>query len=544
MTAHFNFADLFELAADRVPGRTALVDGRRRVTYAELEERANRLAHAFQASGIEPGQHVGIYATNRIEWAEAMLALYKIRAVVVNVNYRYVEDELCYLFDNAEIVGLVYQREYEPRVAAVADAESNLTRFWRIDDGSDEPDRVAGATPFEEAIASGSPARDFPERSGDDIFLLYTGGTTGMPKGVMWRQEDVFFALGGGIDAFTNERVQRPEEVSERTDPTAPTGLVAFPVPPLMHGAGFFGTIRFLFQGDTVVLIDKFDAERVWRTVAQERVNVMSITGDAMARPLADVLEALRGELDLSCVLAFGSTAAIFSPSVKEQLKELLPDYVTMTDAIGSSEGGMNGIRVVDKGESRREGITTVLASADTTVLDDALEPIEPGSGVVGRLARGGNIPLGYYNDPEKTAATFVADAKGRRWSIPGDFATIEADGRITLMGRGSVSINTGGEKVFPEEVEGVLKSHPDVFDVLVVGVPDERWGERVAAVLQPRPGREPKLDELAAHCRSQIAGYKVPRQLFLVDEVARLPNGKPDYRWAQTTARKLAREA
>ena len=239
--------------------------------------------------------------------------------------------------------------------------------------------------------------------------------------------------------------------------------------------------------------------------------------------------------------MSFSSTAAIFSQTVKEQLQRLLPDYVVMTDAIGSTEGGMNGIRVVTKGDVAKEGITSVQASADSVVLDEDFQPIEPGSGQVGRVARGGNIPIGYYNDPVKTAEVFVTDANGKRWSIPGDFATVEADGRITLLGRGSASINSGGEKVYPEEVEGALKSHPDVFDVLVVGVTDERWGERVTALLQPRPGRAPTLAELQEHCRGVIAGYKVPRALFLVDEVPRLPNGKPDYRAAKTRAGDLA---
>jgi acyl-CoA synthetase (AMP-forming)/AMP-acid ligase II len=315
------------------------------------------------------------------------------------------------------------------------------------------------------------------------------------------------------------------------------------PVPPLMHGAGQFGTFRSMFEGNAAVFIDKFDAETVWRLVEREKINVLSVTGDAMARPLADTLERLQGELDVSSIVSFGSTAAIFSQTVKEQLQRLLPEYVVMTDAIGSTESGMNGIRVVQKGDAPKEGITTVLASADTIVLDDDFEEVQPGSGKVGRLARGGNIPLGYYNDPEKTAATFVTDKQGRRWAIPGDFAAVEADGRITLLGRGSVSINSGGEKIFPEEVEGALKSHPDVFDVLVVGLPDERWGECVTALLQPRPGRTPTLQGLQEHARTHIAGYKVPRRLLLIDEVPRLPNGKPDYRGAKTRATELAAE-
>jgi acyl-CoA synthetase (AMP-forming)/AMP-acid ligase II len=538
---HYNFADLFELAADKVPDRVAVIDKRRQVTYRELDERATRFAHALQNAGVKPGDHVGILGTNCIEWVEAMYGIYKMRARVVNVNFRYVEEEMRYLFDNSDMVALVYQREYAPIVIAARDAQPKLQHFFRIEwDGSDADDSKLEPVEFEAAIASGSPERDFGERSDDDIYLLYTGGTTGMPKGVMWRQEDVYFALGGGIDAMTNERVTSPYAASEKIDTSLPAGGTMLPIPPLMHGAGQFSILRGTFEGNCTVIVDKFDAEEVWRLVDKHKVNGIGVTGDAMARPLADALDRMRDELDLSSLVSFSSTAAIFSQTVKEQLAEALPNIV-MTDAIGSTEGGMNGIRFVQKGDAPKEGITTVIASADTVVLDEDLNPVEPGSGVVGRLARGGNIPLGYYNDPEKTAATFLTDARGRRWSVPGDYALLEADGRITLLGRGSVSINSGGEKIFPEEVEGALKSHPDVFDVLVVGVPDSRWGERVAALLQPREGKSPTLEALQSHCRSQIAGYKVPRELILVDVVPRLPNGKPDYRRAKEQARQLA---
>ncbi len=540
-TRHYNFADLFELAADKVPDRIAIIDKRREVTFRELDERATRFAHALQAVGVQPGDHVGILGTNCIEWVEAMFGIYKMRARVVNVNFRYVEEEMRYLLDNSDLVALVYQREYGPLVVAARDAQPKLQHFFRIEwDGSDADDSALDPVEFEAAIAASSPERDFGERSGDDVYLLYTGGTTGMPKGVMWRQEDVYFALGGGIDAITNERVTSPYAASEKIDTSLPAGGRFLPIPPLMHGAGQFSILRGAFEGNTVVIVDKFDAEEVWRIVDRHKVNGIGVTGDAMARPLADALEQLSGELDLSSLVSFSSTAAIFSQTVKEQIAEALPNIV-MTDAIGSTESGMNGIRLVQKGDAPKEGITTVMASADTVVLDDDLNPLEPGTGVIGRLARGGNIPLGYYNDPEKTAATFLTDAQGRRWSIPGDYARLEADGRITLLGRGSVSINSGGEKIFPEEVEGALKSHPDVFDVLVVGVPDARWGERVAALLQPREGRTPTLDDLQAHCRTYIAGYKVPRELLLVAEVPRLPNGKPDYRRAKDQARALA---
>ena len=541
---HYNFADLFELAVDTVPERLALVDARREVTYRALDERATRLAHTLTDLGVQAGDHVGILATNCIEWVEELFAVYKIRAAVVNINFRYVEEELRYLLENSDIVACIYQREYGPVVAASRSAQPRLQHFVRIEwNDSTADDSILAPLEFEAAVAAGSPERDFPERSGGDLYLLYTGGTTGMPKGVMWRQEDVYFALGGGIDVFTNERVTAPEAASEKIDPSQPRGLVSIILPPLMHGAGQFNLYRNLFEGNTSVMPARFDPEEVWHTVEKYGINVMQVTGDAMARPLADTLERIQGQVDVSSLVSFGSTAAIFSQTVKEQLQALLPEYLVMTDSVGSTETGMNGIRFVQKGDAPKEGITSVQAAADSVVLDENFEEVAPGSGVVGVLARGGNIPLGYYNDPVKTAETFVTDAQGRRWSIPGDFARVEADGRITLLGRGSVSINSGGEKIYPEEVEGALKSHPDVYDVLVVGVPDDRWGERVCALLQARPGREPGLEELREHCRTRIAGYKIPRQLLLVAEVPRLPNGKPDYRSAKEQAKARARD-
>jgi acyl-CoA synthetase (AMP-forming)/AMP-acid ligase II len=536
----FNLADLFEAAADAVPDRAALIVDDQRRTFRELDERANRLAHHLAAQGVGQDDHVGVYAFNCVEWVETFFACFKLRAILININYRYVEEELRYLFDNADLVALVHQRQFAPRVAAIRDEMPALRHLLVIEDGTDADTSTLGSVPFEDALAAGSPARDFGPRSGDDRYVLYTGGTTGMPKGVIWRQEDIFFALGGGIDAMTLQRVTRPEELAERA---AASGgpVVMMHTAPLMHGAAQWGTLNALFAGNTAVLVSKFDAEGVWDVVARERVNVVGITGDAMARPLADALEATPDRWDLSCVLAITSSAAVFSPVVKQQLLRIFPNVV-LTDAMGSSEGGLNGIAVIqaDSVDEQTSRPLRVPAGRDTTVLDDDLQPVVPGSGVVGRVARAGNIPVGYYKDPEKTAATFV-EAGGRRWSIPGDMATNEADGTITVLGRGSMCINTGGEKVYPEEVEGALKSHPDVFDALVVGVPDERWGQRVTAVVQPRPGRQPTLEELDAHCRDKVAGYKVPRALHLVPEIARSPSGKPDYPWAREVATKAA---
>jgi acyl-CoA synthetase (AMP-forming)/AMP-acid ligase II len=356
-----------------------------------------------------------------------------------------------------------------------------------------------------------------------------------MPKGVVWRHEDVFFALGGGIDILSNTRVERPESLVEAAL-AAPGPSTMMPIAPLMHGATQWGVMAGSFRGNKVVLMAKFDGPRALELVGEEKVNQIMITGDAMARPMIDALEAAPDAYDLSTLFSIGSTAALFSPAVKDRFMELLPNVV-FSDAIGSSEGGSNGYSIVEKGNTAMKGGPTVKAILDSVVLDENLEPVEAGSGVVGKVARKGNIPLEYYKDPEKTAQTFVTAPDGTRYSIPGDFATLEADGTITLLGRGSVSINSGGEKIFPEEVEGAVRRHPDVYDCVVVGVPDEKWGSRVAAVIQPRDGAEPTLESIQEDARQHIAGYKVPREIHLVDRIERSPSGKPDYPWATRVA-------
>ncbi len=302
-----------------------------------------------------------------------------------------------------------------------------------------------------------------------------------------------------------------------------------------MHGASQWGVMSGSFLGNKIVLVDHFDAAKVWKLVGEERVNMVMVTGDAMARPLYDEYLKNGADYDVSSLYAFGSTAALFSTTLKDAYLDLFPNLF-ISDSIGSSEGGANGVSMVSKGQVMKGG-PTVKAIADAVVLDDELRVVEPGSGVRGKLARTGNIPLEYYRDPEKTAATFVTGADGRRYVIPGDFAMIEADGTITLLGRGSVSINSGGEKIFPEEVENAVRSHPGVFDAVVVGVPDERWGETVTAVVLPRDGETVDLESVQQHARRHIAGYKLPRKLVIVDRMERSPSGKPDYRWAKQQA-------
>src|SRR3954470_17815750 len=369
-----------------------------------------------------------------------------------------------------------------------------------------------GTNEYADALASGSPDRDFPVRSDDDIYILYTGGTTGMPKGVVWRQEDVLCVLGGLVDFDSGKRVEDEWQFA-KTAAAEPEGNLGIVIAPLMHGAAQWGTLNALLNGRCTVLMPKFDAHEVWKAVEKHRITTLGITGDAMGRPLIEALE--EGDYDASSLVTVASTAAVFSAMVKERYLERFPNLI-IADAVGSTETGYNGVRVIVKGGEEKPGMPTVRMGPDTVVLDDDMNIVEPGSGVVGRMARGGNVPLRYHKDPEKSAATFVTVA-GRRYSVSGDSAIVEADGTMTLLGRGAVCINSGGEKIYPEEVEAALKAHPAVFDVVVVGVPDERWGERVAAVVEPRPGTSVTLEELDTHARGHIAGYKVPRELHVV---------------------------
>ncbi len=527
-----NIADLFEHAVDTVPERLAIACGEAQVTYGELEARSNKLAHHLAAAGVGTGDHVGAYGRNSIELVETFLACYKLRAIPVNVNYRYVEAELRYLFDEAELKALVFDRQFGDKVAVLLPDFPQLGAILAIDDGSGTP-LPAGAVDFAAAIAAEAAVRDFSERSSDDIYMLYTGGTTGYPKGVLWRHEDVWRTLGGGIDFATGERLT-DEWDQIRRGTAGPTGLVRLATAPLIHGSAQWSTIPALFAGDTVVLMPQFDPHEVWRAVERHQVNTIVMVGDAMARPLIEAYE--EGQYDSSSVIAVSSNGSIFSATVKDQYLRLLPNVV-ITDAIGSSETGFTGLGFVSAGTKKAEG-PTVTAGPSTIVIDEHNRPVGPGE--IGRIARGGHIPLGYYKDPVKTAALF-AEVDGARYAVPGDFARMEEDGSITLLGRGNTCVNTGGEKVYPEEVEGALKSYADVFDAMVIGVPDDRLGQRVAALVQARDGHAIDLAKLEEHLRTQIAGYKVPRSVWLVEQIGRTPAGKADYRWAHRYAQEHA---
>jgi 3-oxocholest-4-en-26-oate---CoA ligase len=532
----YNLADLWEAVADRVADREAVVAGERRLTYGELEERANRLANHLRAEGVGVGDFVGCYLQNGTEYLETLLACFKLRAVPVNINYRYVEDELRYLMDDAGIVAVVCNRSFAPRVAAVAADLPALRHTLLVDDGSDTdvPGSVPAAADYEQALAAADAARpSVAGRGDDDLYVIYTGGTTGMPKGVVWRMGDAFFGcIGGGDPMRLQGPVSSPEELLERL---IDFDFVFLALAPLMHAAAQWVSLMWLFCGAKVVLHQgPFDPVAVWRTVEGERVSTTTVVGDAMARPLCDAWDS-DGPFDVSTMFAFSNGGAPLTTTTKARLQRMLPNCV-LTDGFGSSETGIQGSQRLEPGQESRGTARFDNVADGTKVLDERFAEVEPGSGVIGRVAHTGWIPLRYHNAPEKTAETFV-EVDGRRYVLSGDMATVEADGSITLLGRGSVSINTGGEKVFPEEVEAVLKSHPAVYDAVVVGVPHERWGEQVTAVVQPVGRDAPALEALAEHCRAQLAGYKVPKAVVVVDAVVRSPTGKADYRWARSVA-------
>ena len=536
----YNLADLFESVVDVVPGREALVyidhpgtGAERRLTYAELDAAANRIAHHLIDSGIRPGEHLGLHLYNGIEYLQTVLGCLKARIVPVNVNYRYVEEELVYLYRDADLVALVFDGEFTERVAAALPQVEKLRHLVRV--GTPPPGAPAlPAVDFTEAETTGSAERGFGPRSADDQFIIYTGGTTGMPKGVMWRQEDLFFSgLGGG--APTGEPVKKPEELAERVA-AGGEGITFFPAPPLMHGTSTLTAFIGFNFGQRIVIHRKFVPEEVLRTIEKEKVTSMSLVGDAMLRPLIDALRGPMRGTDCSSMFSVSSSGAIMSETVREQFQALVPNVMLLNN-FGSSESGFNGTATADSGP---EHGFRIRVNSRTQVVDPATyEPVTPGE--IGRVAQRGHVPLGYYNDPKKTAETFFQKGD-ERWVLLGDMATVDEEGIVTVLGRGSQCINTGGEEVYPEEVEQALKSHPDVYDALVAGVPDETWGNHVAAVVQLREGSgHPSLEDIQAHCRSHLAGYKIPRQLVIADSIQRSPSGKADYRWARSVAAEAA---
>ncbi len=546
----FNFADVWEHAADRVPDREALVCGARRLTYAELDDRANRFAAHLVASDIARGDTFGIFAPNCTEWIEAQLAGWKLGALPVNINHRYGSAELAGILGDARAVGLVFDRARADVVSGLEPEQLGALRMLVAVDGpgskaersSSLPDGTIGWDRIQDANAEA--ARPVVERSGDDHYLIYTGGTTGRPKGVLWRQEDAFFACFGGGDPMRMNPVSEPAQLADHIMESPATYLC---MAPLMHAAGQWVATSWLWAGSRVILVPgSFDPVTVWDLVDAEDVNLFTVVGDATGKPLLDTWDANPGRWHATSVFSISNGGAPMSPALKSRFLRSFPNQI-FVDGFGSSETGAQGSQRIAategdgddaaRTEAGRTGVARFSPYAeDTAVLDDRLEPVAPGSGVVGRVALKGRIPIGYLHDPERTAATFV-EHRGDRWVLTGDFATLEADGTVNLLGRGSQCINTGGEKVFAEEVEMALQAHPDIADVVVVGVPDERWGEAVGAVVQTRDGSRVDLDELRGFLRGSLAGYKHPRRVVAVDQIHRSPAGKADYRWARAVA-------
>ena len=540
----FNAADIFEGVVDRVPDREAIVHGSTRLTYKELDARSNKAANALKKLGIKKGSHVGIYAFNCVEWLEIMLGAYKLCAIPININYRYVEEELKYLIENADMEAIFYHKQFSKKLENIKGQLPLLKSFICINDYSDDENVIDESFDFENLIANEDESRLRVQRSGDDQYILYTGGTTGMPKGVVWRMEDVLMTLGGGIDAVTGEKYPTPEAFADKClqDQT-----IALALAPFMHGGAQWQSFNAFFSGWKLIINDQisFDADYIWEVVAKEKVMNIAIMGDAMGRPLCDALpKAIEKGLDLSSLFVLSSTASVFSATIKDTILEFLPNLF-LIDAVGSSETGATGVNIHTKdGKLKDSGGGPKFTKPDfSEILNlDTKEIIPPSdTKTIGYLARKGHVPLAYYKDEEKSKKTFI-DVNGERYSIPGDMAKYEADGQMTLLGRGSVSINSGGEKIFPEEVEMALKVHPNIFDCLVVGVKDDRWGQKVVAVIQRREDIEISLEEIKEVASKYIASYKMPKAIVFSELIERAPSGKPNYQWAQEYANSALR--
>ena len=521
-----NLADVISAVADAVPDRCALVCDGQRLSYRELIDRARKLAHHLIESGLEPDETVGLYMLNSVAHVETLLGCMLARLTPVNVNYRYTGSELAHLFTRGKLAGLVVDAQYAPLAAEVAEASPGLRHVLVVGDGGALPAGFpAGVSvaDYEKALAAAPAVVPDIGRGGDDKLIIFTGGTTGLPKGVLWRHEDFYFgALSGG------NRLGPPflsvGEVAAAARERPPASYVV--AAPLMHGGGLITAFGVLLGGSKLVLEPRFDAARILGLVSTEQANLLGVIGDAMARPIADELAAHPDAYDLSSLLILLSGAALLSRSVREQIQAMYPNLVIL-DAFGSSETGIGG-----QLRPREEGRPILVHSGNVTVLDDSLRPVQPGE--IGQMAKSGHVPLGYYGDDSATKTTFPVIG-GVRFVLMGDMAEVDSDGSIVVLGRGSMCINTGGEKVYPEEVEQALKSHPAVMDALVAGIPDERFGERVAAAVSLRPGATADTDALRQHCRLTLAGYKVPARIRFVTEVTRSPSGKADYPWARS---------
>jgi fatty-acyl-CoA synthase len=527
-----NFGDIVDAVSQAVaPDTPAFVHGERTILWGDARRRMNAIARALHARGAKPLDKIAFYMRNGIEYGELTGACFLGRFVHVNINYRYKPDEVHYIIDNSDAVALVYDREFRDAVAQIHNRLGKVKCFVEVGEGEVN----VFAEPYEK-LARGDGAPLGITRSPDDQVMVYTGGTTGMPKGVVYAQGDLAAPLLVRLALLSGRVPETAADVVEMTRATGGAGPRYLPACPQMHGTGFFGTMSTVMSGGTVVTVPghSFDPHTVWRAVEQYKVGHMAIVGDPFARPLLNALEEEPGRYDVSSVVAIGSSGAMWSAEVKDGLLKHMPQAI-LTDNFASTEALGMGQSIATK-DSHTKTAGFVMGE-NALVLDDDEKPLAPGSGVPGRLAVGGILPLGYYNDPEKTART-IKLINGKRYSIPGDFAMVEADGTITVLGRGSNCINTAGEKVFPEEVEEALKTHASVEDALVLGVPDEKWGQAVTGVVTLKSGARFDEASLRAHVREQLAGYKTPKRVILAGVSLRAPNGKADYKAVQQFAR------
>lgn len=527
-----SYATLWEAISEKIGDEDAIVTGTNRRTWAEYENRASRLAKAFIEAGLGPGSKIGMYLWNGNEYLETQFAGMKIRGMPININYRYLDDELLYLLDNSDAEALVFHTSLSDRVARVKDRAKGVRLWIEVDDGGDS---LPGALAFEKVIEGHDPAARIT-RDATDLYMFYTGGTTGMPKGVMYEMGGMLQSFIGMVfpmlELGTPEVRDIPELVANITKEGR--GIVSIPTCPLMHGTGMWlGAMLPHCAGARVVMLEgrSFDAKELLQKIGVESATQLVIVGDAFAKPILAALEESREAnepVDLSSVKMMISSGVMWTREVKQALLEW-HDFM-LIDAMGSTEGSM-GTQITTRGNVGETAKFTM--GAATKVFAEDGREVQPGSGETGMVAAGGAVPIGYYKDEEKTRATF-REIDGVRYSFPGDWARIEADGTLTLLGRGSNCINTAGEKVYPEEVEEAVKAHEDVFDCLVVGVDDEKYGQRVTGVVSLHSGKSVSPDALRAFTKTKLAGYKIPKQLYVVGRVERAPNGKADYKWAR----------
>jgi len=522
----WNFADVWEVIAEQIPEAPALVHGDRHITWSEFDRRANGVAAVLLDQGAVEQDKVAQYLYNAPEYIESMFAGFKAGLVPINTNYRYQDDELVYLWDNADCVAVVFHGAFTGTIERIRDRVPRITTWLWVDDGDGLcPD---WATPYEAAANSHDDQRVVAPwgRSGDQLLMTYTGGTTGMPKGVMWRQDDLFRNLVAQLNPLYRDAEAGPEMVRDQVKSPGMVGMAACP---LMHGTGLYTQLIILSLGGSSVTLTsrRLDVEEMFDTIERERVNQIAIVGDSFGKPMVRALDEHPHRWDLASLFLVASSGVMWSEANKQALLEHRPNLI-LIDVFSSSEAlGMG--QSVSSGASASTTASFQLGENTIVITDDGRR-VEPGSGEIGRVAVGGFQPIGYYKDPEKTAATFI-EFEGKRYSCPGDYAMVEADGHLTLLGRGSVVINTGGEKVFPEEVEEVLKTHPAVRDAVAVGVPDEKFGEVVAAVVEAADDEDVPADQLIAHVRTKLANYKAPKYVFRVQTIGRAPNGKVDYK-------------